>query len=264
MERIAIISDIHGNLTALNAVLKDIEEKGISKIYCLGDIIVKCPEPAEVVDILREKCEIIIKGNCDEVIARPGIESGRFWSRDKIGDERANFIYNLPVSAEFYISGYLVRLFHASPLSLEHLFNPMYTNVDSAYHNKLISNPEDMFLNTDFIGKTANDPIPDIIGYGHLHTPNIFRFKNKTIFNPGSVGIPTEMSNSDINDETNKFSTLSSYIILEGNLDSKTLSSLSLTLVRLPYALEEEIKNLEKCDMPNKDIIIKTLKTAIH
>lgn len=264
MEKIAIISDIHGNLTALNTVLSDIEARGISKIYCLGDIIVKCPEPAEVVDILKEKCEVILKGNCDEAISRPSIEPGKFWSRDKIGEERANYIHHLPVSTEFYISGYLVRLFHASPFSLEHIFNPMYSNIDTPYYNKLINNPEDMFLNTEFLGKTQSDLTPDIIGYGHLHTPNIFRFKNKTIFNVGSVGIPTEMLNDDENDKTNKFSTLSSYMILEGNLNSETLSSLSFTLVRLPYNIEEEIKRVQACDMPNKDIIIKNLRTAIH
>jgi len=264
MERIAIISDVHGNLTALDSVLKDIEGRQISKIYCLGDIIVKCPEPAEVVDILKDKCEVILKGNCDEVIARPDIEPGRFWSRDQIGEERANFINNLPVFTEFYMSGHLVRLFHASPFSLEHIFNPMYPNTDSLYYNKLINNPEDMFLNTKFLGKTADDPIPDIVGYGHLHTPNIFRFKNKTIFNTGSVGVPTEMLNTDENDVTNKFSTVASYMILEGNFNSQVLSSLSFTLVRLPYNIEEEIKKLEVCNMPNKDIIIKNLKTAIH
>lgn len=264
MEKIAIISDIHGNLTALKSVLSDIEARGITKIYCLGDIIVKCPEPAEVVDILREKCEVILKGNCDEIISRPGIEFGRFWSRDKIGEERANYIYNLPISTEFYISGYLVRLFHASPFSLEHIFNPMYSNIDTPYYNKLINNPEDMFLNTEFLGKTSNDPIPDIVGYGHLHTPNIFRFKNKTLFNVGSVGIPTEMANDNEHDETNKFSTLSSYMILEGEFNSRVLSSISFTLVRLPYNVDEEIKRVEACDMPNKDIIIRNLKTAIH
>ena len=47
-----------------------------------------------------------------------------------------------------------------------------------------------LFENTEFLGKTPNDPIPDVIGYGHIHTPNVFRSKNKTIFNTGSVGMP--------------------------------------------------------------------------
>ena len=162
------------------------------------------------------------------------------------------------------MSGYLIRLFHASPLSLEHIFNPMHPNSDTIYFNKIILNPEDLFKNTQFIGKTENDPVPDIVGYGHLHTPNIFRFKNKTIFNVGSVGVPVEMENEGEETNSSKFSTVASYMILEGNLDSKELSSISFTLVRVPYDINKEIEYLEASDMPNKEVIIKTLKTANH
>lgn len=264
MERIAIISDVHGNITALNTVIADIESRGISKIICLGDSVIKCANPDKVVDLLREKCDVIIKGNCDEIICKPNVEHGKFWSRDKIGEERASFIYNCPISTEFYLSGHLIRLFHASPISLDHIFNPMYPNSDTPYFNRIISDPEDLFKNTAFIGKTDSDPIPDVVGYGHLHTPNLFRFKNKTIFNVGSVGIPVEMMNDGLANETSKFSTMASYMILEGNFDSRTLGSISYTLVRLPYDIEEEIKYLEQSDMPNKEIIITSLITANH
>lgn len=263
MEKVAIISDVHGNLTALNAVLKDIDSKGITKIYCLGDSVIKCARPDKVVDILKDRCEVILKGNCDEVVCRPNVEPGKFWSRDIIGDARADFLYNCPVCTEFYISGHLVRLFHASPFSLEHIFNPMFNNSDNLYYD-IIRDPEDLFKNTEFIGKTDTDPIPDVIGYGHLHTPNLFRFKNKTIFNVGSVGIPIEMMNDDENDSTNRFSTMASYMFLEGELNSKKLSSFNITLVRVPYCIDDEIKALEDSNMPNKDMIIKSLKTAIH
>lgn len=264
MERIAILSDVHGNITALRAVIRDIERRGIKKIYCLGDSVIKCANPDKVVDLLRKKCDVILIGNCDEIVCRPGIEYGRFWSRDIIGEERARFLYNCPISYEFYMSGHLVRLFHASPISLEHIFNPMYPNSDTIYFNKIITNPEDLFKNTAFIGKTDTDPIPDIIGYGHLHTPNIFRFKNKTIFNVGSVGVPVEMNNEGDENETSKFSTMASYMILEGEFGSKKLSSICFTLVRLPYDINKEIVDLENSDMPNKELIIKSLKTANH
>ena len=263
MEKVAIISDVHGNFTALNAVLKDIDSKGITKIYCLGDSVIKCARPDKVVDILKDRCEVILKGNCDEVVCRPNVEPGKFWSRDIIGDARADFLYNCPVCSEFYISGHLVRLFHASPFSLEHIFNPMFNNSDNLYYD-IIRDPEDLFKNTEFIGKTDKDPIPDVIGYGHLHTPNLFRFKNKTIFNVGSVGIPSEMMNDDENDSTNRFSTMASYMFLEGELNSKKLSSFNITLVRVPYCIDDEIEALENSNMPNKDMIIKSLKTAIH
>ena len=65
MERIAILSDVHGNLTALNTVINDIERRGISKIYCLGDSVIKCANPDKVIDILHDKCEVMLLGNCD-------------------------------------------------------------------------------------------------------------------------------------------------------------------------------------------------------
>lgn len=263
MDRIAIISDVHGNITALDTVLKDIENRGIKRIFCLGDSIVKCVHPDLVIDRLREVCEVILLGNSDYAICRPEVKDRHFWSRDKIGEERAHFIYNLPVSHEFYMSGHLIRLFHASPYSLDAIYNPMFSNKGTVYSGKEMESAEELFKNTTFIGKTSADPIPDIVGYGHIHTPCVVRHKNKTLFNPGSVGVPVEMLNYDVNDDSNKFSTLASYIILEGNYNSKELSSISFQLVRVPYNIEQEIAALEASDIFNKEMIINTLKGAL-
>lgn len=132
MDRIAIISDVHANITALNAVLDDIHSRGISRIFCLGDSVTKCCNPDLVIDKLRENCEVVLRGNCDESISSPNAKLKSFWSRVKIGEERANYLHNLPVMTEFYMSGRLVRLFHASPFSTSHIYNPMYSN-----HNTL-------------------------------------------------------------------------------------------------------------------------------
>lgn len=264
MDRVAIISDVHGNITALKTVLSDIEYRGINKIYCLGDSVLKSCHSAEVIDLLKEKCDVIVKGNCDEAISRPDVPKGRFWTRDQIGEERASFLYNLPVFYDFYMSGYLIRLFHASPYGLDYMFNPMFSNKNTSYSAIELDNPLELFENTDFIGKTKNDPVPDIVGYGHIHTPNIYRFKNKTIFNPGSVGAPIEMLNDNFDDETNKFSTVSSYIILEGVLDSKEFSSISFNLVRLPYDIEKEISLIQATNFPAKERLIKELRSATN
>lgn len=61
MERIAILSDVHGNLTALNTVINDIERRGISKIYCLGDSVIKCANPDKVIDILHDASKTLLK-----------------------------------------------------------------------------------------------------------------------------------------------------------------------------------------------------------
>lgn len=262
MDKVAIISDIHGNITALEAVLKDIKERKVDKIFCLGDCVTKCANPDLVIDMIRENCDVIIKGNCDEIISADRALEKKFWTRMKIGEERAKFLKQLPVMYEFYISGQLVRLLHASPFSLDHIYNPMYKNKNNYYENLEIKQVEDMFSNTEFIGKNENDPIPDIVGYGHLHTPNLYKYKNKTIFNTGSVGNPNEMENNGENEKTNKYSLLASYVILEGYLDSKEIGPISFTNVRVPYDISKEIEYIQKSDMPSKEKNIYTLQTA--
>ncbi len=263
MEKIAIISDVHANLTALETVMEDIKNRKISHIFCLGDSITKCTRPAETIDMLKKECEIILLGNCDYTICRPESINKKFWTRELIGEERANFITNLPVSHEFYLSGHLIRLFHASPYGLSNIFNPTFCNKGTAYAEKEIENVMKLFKNTEFIGKTETDKVPDVIGYGHTHTPCIFRIKNKTVFNPGSVGNPVEMLNEDIDEESNKYSTVASYIILEGEYNSTQLSTISYQLVRIPYNIEKEIELLNQSNIPNKENIIRTIKSAM-
>ena len=261
MDKIAIISDIHGNITALNTVINDIEKRDIKRIFCLGDLVIKCASPDLVIDTVREKCEVILKGNCDDLVCN---NKSYTWTRTKIGQDRIDFLSSLPILHEFYMSGHFIRLFHASPYSLEHVFNPMYSNAHTRYADREIKSPKQMFNNTEFLGKSATDPIPDIVGYGHIHTPNIFRYKNKTIFNTGSVGIPIEMLSTDMEDEKNKLSTLASYMILEGDYLSKDLSQISFNLVRIPYSIEYEVDLLNKSDMPTKEKIIRNLRTATY
>ena len=262
-EKIAIISDIHGNITALNAVLNDIENKNINRIFSLGDCIVKGVNPDRVIDTIKEKCEINLLGNCDYVICKPESKEKNFWTRNKIGENRAKYIANLPIYHDFYVSGHLIRIFHSSPFRLDAIFNPMFSNEGTIYSGTEIKDPSILFKNTGFVKKNLNSKEPDVIGYGHSHTPCLLRFKNKTLFNPGSVGFPVEMLNRDINDKSNKFSTLASYIIIEGIYNSKRLNSISFNFVRVPYDVKKEIAMVKKSNIPNKDIIIRSLKGAI-
>ena len=71
------------------------------------------------------------------------------------------------------------------------------------------------------------------------------------------------MLNHDIDDKSNKFSTLASYIIMEGFYQSQDLDSISFQLVRIPYDIEKEIHDLEVSDMPSRDMIIRSLKGAL-
>ncbi len=263
MDKIAIIADIHGNLTALETVLKDIKKRDITHIYCLGDIAIKGVSPNEVTDLVRENCEVVVRGNCDHLLAHNCVIKLQEWTRNRMTKENVDYLGNLPFSHDFYLSGHLIRLFHASPYSLKHIFNPLHSNAENEYAKFELTSPLQLFENTKFLGKTDSDPVPDIVGYAHIHSPNLFRFKNKTIFNTGSVGLPIEIDNDMEDAELSHFSTISSYIILEGKLDSKEISEYSINFIRLPYDLKKEIKKLEESDIPDKETLLKNLSKAI-
>ena len=67
MDKIALIADIHGNLSALEAVLSDIKQRGITHIYCLGDIAIKGVHPNEVTELIKQNEDQVIKGNMEDI-----------------------------------------------------------------------------------------------------------------------------------------------------------------------------------------------------
>lgn len=66
--RVALVSDIHGNLTALEAVIADIDRCGVDEIYCLGDTIGYGPQPTECLALVRERCSVILMGNHEHAV----------------------------------------------------------------------------------------------------------------------------------------------------------------------------------------------------
>ena len=84
----AIISDIHGNMEALETVLADIKSQNITDIYCLGDIVGYGPNPRECVDLVRANCKVTLLGNHDQgALFDPegfnaGAERAIFWTRN--------------------------------------------------------------------------------------------------------------------------------------------------------------------------------------
>jgi len=114
LDRMAVISDIHGNLPALEAVLADIEARGISRIYGLGDLAGKGPDGAAAIDISRRVCVATVQGNWDESLANAEPDSTVMWHRRQLGPERLAWLRDLPPTVDFRLSGRKVRLFHAS------------------------------------------------------------------------------------------------------------------------------------------------------
>lgn len=246
MDRIAIISDMHGNLVALKEVLKDIEKQNIKHIYCLGDLVAKGAEPKKTLELVREKCEVVIKGNCDDIVA-DNIETDEHqWNRDKIGEENANYLRELPLKYDFLLSGIKVRLIHASPNSMYECMN--YYDIDEKLNDDILN-----MFNFD------DNYDPDMVIFGHIHSPFIYRLDKKMLLNPGSVSNGCDI----VEDEDGKYN-LASYMILEGDLNSKIAGKISYEIVKIPYDYLQEIKKLESSDMPNKEMAIAELKTGIY
>jgi len=186
--KIAIISDIHGNMQALEAVLADIEKEKGDKIFCLGDLAMAGPEPIKAIEKIKSlydenKLELI-QGNTDEMIGNYNEElrqkvknaapiMGNALENDVkiIPDNLKNFLKNLPAQKELEIEGLKVLLVHGSPRK----------NDENIFPDLPIEKVEEMVKGTD----------ADIIFCGHTHIPCGYQTRNKqTIVNEGSVGRP--------------------------------------------------------------------------
>jgi protein phosphatase len=237
MDRIALISDIHGNIPALEATLDDIRRRGIVRIFCLGDLVGKGPHGEKVVDICREVCERTIRGNWDDGLSSWNIDSPTLeWHKRRLGTERLAYLRALPNTIEFVMSGKNVRLFHASQKS-EHYRVRQPDPVE-----KLLA----MFENTDFTGWAMT---PDVVGYGDIHEAYLRSFLGKTLFNVGSVGNANDIPQA-------------SYGILEGTYGSDIAAPLGIHLVRVPYDIELAIRQATDEDMPSLEPYAHELRTA--
>lgn len=239
-ERIAIISDVHGNLTALETVLTHIQDSGITRIFNLGDLVGKGPRPVEVVDRCRTVCEVTVRGNWDaDVSGKRGAELPVLkWHRAQLGEERLAYLASLPGSFDFMLSGRWVRLFHASQMGV---FDRVHMAGPREAHRA-------MFDNTDF---TGFDQEPQIVAYGDLHVAYALNFDNRTLFNAGSVGNPLDIP-------------LASYAVLQGSYGAETPQPWSLNFIRLPYDIEGEIAAAEASGMPDLGYYANELRTAVY
>lgn len=245
--KIAIISDIHGNLEALKATFEDINPKHVDKIICLGDIIAKGIHSKECIKLIKEKCDIVIQGNTDQYFSKehenleklPEQEQKRIkWNQSLITEEDRNYLLNLPFSCEFYMSGSLVRLFHATNKAN----NKAVLNIND------IETKYEMFLPSEY---TISNKVADVVIYGHIHHPYMDKIYNKTLINVGSVGNSFDVIRNESKDSNVLETTKAYYLIIEGEYGSKEYNSeISFQFVKVPYdiekELEDEYKNIEK------------------
>jgi putative phosphoesterase len=173
--RVAAISDIHGNLPALEAVLADIARERVDSVVVVGDTIIG-PSPVEVFDIVTGLGAHVVRGNAeDEVVGR----STRFgllatWCADLLGDERLATADAWPLTLELDVEGLgRVLVCHSTPASDE----PIYTRITPENDLHQVLGPVDA----------------DMLLCGHTHMQYDRTLSaGLRIVNPGSVGMPYE------------------------------------------------------------------------
>jgi putative phosphoesterase len=233
--RIAVVSDIHGNLTALEAVIADLKDVSPDLVLHGGDLADNGSSPAAVIDRIRELGWQGVFGNTDEMLFRPQslkdfakqspafapllqtVEETAAWSREQLGEERIEWLRRLP---DRQVHGQ-VALVHASPGSVWRSPN------QDAPESEL----ESVFSP---LGKA-------IVAYGHIHHPYIKRVGRITIANAGSTGMPYDGDHR------------AAYLLIDEGTPM---------IRRVEYSLGKELKALENSGLPHAAWIAKTLSAA--
>lgn len=128
------------------------------------------------------------------------------WNKSKITEDDKEYLRSLPYSYEFYMSGRLVRLFHAHP----NVINKFIGNIDK------VENLYELFLPSD---NTPSQSLADVAVYGHIHTQCMHKIYNRVILNTGSVGNSIDVIINESKDGNVNNTTLANYLIITGNLN---------------------------------------------
>lgn len=236
--RYALISDIHANIQALDATLADIEKRGISAIYHLGDLVGYSSNPNEVVSHLRERGIPGVSGNYDSTVAGDykhcgcRAESERQeelshtsyeWTRADVSPSTKDFLGALPFRIDLrplggHVSGPTVTLVHATPVN-----SLVYVTEDRT----------DAFLSK--MARQANLEAGDAICFGHTHKPWMRVVDGIHFINTGSVGRPKDGD------------WRAGYIVLDA-----TDAALTAEIIRVEYDVEGAAKGVIEAGLPGE------------
>ena len=246
--KIAVISDIHGNMQALEAVLYDINKENCEKIFCLGDLAMAGPQPCQTVDKIIElnKKEnfYLIAGNTDKMLASD--EHEKIYQNLKNKNEimanaylddlkllkrhQIEFLKSLPITMPLEFGGKKVLLCHGSPRRIDENIHPD--------------------LAIEEVEETTKDCDADIIFCGHTHLPCGFQTNTgKTIANAGSVGRPFSLNPK------------SCYIVLEIN-ENNSSNNFTIQHKMISYDVKKASELLEKRKFSGANKLAKMLISA--
>jgi putative phosphoesterase len=258
--RIALFSDIHANLPALEAVLADMDKQHLDAVYCLGDLVGYAPWPNEVVAEIRKRKIPTIAGNYDEGVGLTSPECGCAYKTDTektlgqqsiaftnsmVTEETRQYLRMLPRQLRITFldksdeaNKIQMLLVHGSPRKInEYLFE---------------DRPEKNFL------RMLEEAEADLLFFGHTHKPYHRRLayelhgqiRYRHAINIGSVGKPKDGDPR------------ACYVILElkPDADLSNPEGIRVNFIRVPYNVEQAAREVEASPLPNE--FAQMLRTA--
>ncbi|HNW85580.1 MAG TPA: metallophosphoesterase family protein [Candidatus Limiplasma sp.] len=228
--QIALIADLHGNWPATQALERDLAQRRVDKLYCLGDIVGKGPSSDRTFDWAVANCDLILGGNWDYGVGyRQYAPDAYYWGQ--LGEKRLQTLRNLPLEKTLTLSGRHIRLFHGRPI--------MKTLILAQQD---IAGIEPLF--TDCNGFRC-----DVVGYADAHRQALRTLNPGLFFNCGSVG--------------NALGTpVCCYAILEG-AERDPDASLDIRLITRPYDRAKAVEDARVAtQVPLIDTFIREVQTG--
>lgn len=235
--KVALIADIHGNLTALDAALAEIDRESPDELICLGDVAIFGPQPNETLDRMYTRFCPMVMGNTDAWALRPrprpvGDEESRYvndielWGAKKLDFAYPEYIRNFrrAISAEMG-NGLRMLCYHGSPAS---------------YHDAIDETTPDDVLD----GYFADYPHRVLAG-GHTHVQFLRPYGDRYLLNPGSIGLPFAPKPDGSGDYNPAWAEYA-MITWDG-------TDLDIDLRRVPYDLDALRAAVHASDMPHAD-----------
>ncbi len=234
--RIALISDIHANLVALETVLADLAKTHPDQIICLGDVAEGGPQPRQVITRLRALDLSVVMGNHDAELLNPlpsrAVEQKHQifddifrWCLAQLGADALNYLRTFRASIELPLeSNTMLLCYHGSPKSNTDIVADTTSEVE---------------LTRMLAGCSAT-----VLAGGHSHAQMFRSYRDMLIINPGSVGLPWEYLSTDCH----RNSRWAGYAVVHSQSDH-----LSVELRRVPLDLDAVRRAAFASGMPHAD-----------
>lgn len=233
MKKIAVITDIHGNSPALNAVLRDISSRGVDDIYCLGDVVGIGPDSNQVLELLLSRNDVyFVVGNHDLAVlaAFNGEEAPRGhhnerkhhqWLADRINPAYMNTMSSWP--KQLIINYFNNQL----------LFTHYHLDQNNNWFLPIEKNPT-----TENLDQVYKKTKYQLVCFGHHHIVHHFVSSARVYFNPGSLGCYDKP--------------LARYGIV-----TLTENAMSEELIEVPYENKEFLQSYDRLQVPEREFILK-------